>query len=161
MSVSETKFSVTAAVCIVAFTFDGIKDKADQPYLYHLLRVGMRGKTENERVLGFLHDFKEDFHKFPKDLFISNTIEGAVKELEEEFGEEIIIALHAISRNEGEDYSRFIERCALNPLAKQVKIYDLEDNMDLTRLPDVIRYTIESEKRQLKYAQSLAYLKCS
>ena len=50
----------------------------------------------------------------------------------------VIDALRCVTKiSEDEDYEHFIDRVKTNPLAVQVKINDLKDNMDITRLGEV------------------------
>jgi hypothetical protein len=41
------------------------------------------------------------------------------------------------SRSEDENYTDFIKRAAANPIAKKVKIADLEDNMNMLRFKEL------------------------
>lgn len=42
--------------------------------------------------------------------------------------------MRAVSRIEGESYEDFISRAALNPVGKAVKLADLAENSDLSRI---------------------------
>ena len=46
----------------------------------------------------------------------------------------IIAALDCLTRRNDETYEAYIERTAINPLARKIKLADLEDNMDMKRL---------------------------
>lgn len=97
-------------------------DKAGKPYLLHPLRVAHNCQTIEQKTVALLHDVIEDG-------------EYTVDELREyRFPERIVEAVEALTRNEDESYEDFIERCAANPLARYVKIRDLRDNLDVTRL---------------------------
>ncbi|MBX9851114.1 MAG: HD domain-containing protein [Cytophagaceae bacterium] len=99
------------------------KDKYGAPYILHLMRVSLRGKSMDEKICGMLHDLVED---------TSWTFEALQKE---GFSDEIIAALKCVTKiSENEDYNLFIERVKTNPLAIKVKINDLEDNMDIRRI---------------------------
>ena len=52
----------------------------------------------------------------------------------EGFSEPIVDAIKALTRPEGEASQDFIFRAAANELARPVKIADLRDNLDRTRL---------------------------
>jgi (p)ppGpp synthase/HD superfamily hydrolase len=101
------------------------KDRYGFPYILHPLRVMQRLTTPIQKTVGILHDVVED---------TSWTFEQLSRE---GFPEIIIEALRSVTKREGEDYDDFVKRSAANPLGKVVKIADLEDNMDLTRLPEV------------------------
>jgi len=112
------------AVRLAADAHLGQVDKAKECYLLHPLRVALRGTTEAERIVGVLHDAIEDGPR-PEQLR---------REIRHNFGEEILEAIEAVSRREGETYEAFIERIALNPLAARVKLHDLADNLDPDRI---------------------------
>ena len=81
-----------------------------------------------------------------------------VEKLENEgFSEEIISALKCVTKQENEDYDAFIGRVKTNPLAIKVKLNDLRDNMDITRL----FYITEKDRERLnKYLKAYQELKC-
>jgi (p)ppGpp synthase/HD superfamily hydrolase len=101
------------------------KDRYGVPYILHPLRVMQRLTTPIQKTVGILHDVVEDTSWTFKQL----SREG--------FPEIIIEALRSVTKREGEEYDEFVKRSAANPLGRAVKIADLEDNMDLTRLPEV------------------------
>src|SRR3546814_2416920 len=98
-------------------------------------------QTEEQRIAAVLHDTYEDG---------GITIEY----IEEHFGKRIADAVDALSRrlNEGETYSEFIHRCGKNEIARPVKLEDLKDNMDETRLGR--HPTAADERRLANYAQA-------
>ncbi|MNM60375.1 hypothetical protein D3C81_716530 [compost metagenome] len=53
----------------------------------------------------------------------------------EGFALKILAALLALSRREGEAYQDFVVRLGGDPLARTVKLADLADNSDLSRIP--------------------------
>lgn len=96
-------------------------DKANKPYILHPIAVMMKGKSETEMIIGILHDVVEDCNITERILYDAG------------FDEDIVDAVLAISRIPGETFFDYIERCKQNPLARQVKIYDLEHNMSPER----------------------------
>jgi len=86
------------------------------------MRVAMMGRTDEERILGVLHDTVEDGWA---------TI-ATVRSL---FGDTIADALDAISQRKGEDRDVYLGRCLANPLATRVKLNDNVQNYDY--LPEV------------------------
>lgn len=114
--------SIDDALRIAVRVHAGAVDKAGQPYILHPLRVMLRLSTETERVVAVLHDVVEDSDVTLDDL------------RREGFSDEVIDAVDHVTRREGETYETFIERIAPHPLARRVKLADLEDNMDVTRL---------------------------
>ncbi len=123
-------------------------DKNGQPYILHVMRVGLRGRTENEKIVGILHDVVEDsdwtFDKLAK----------------EGFSETILSALECLTKkSEDEPYEEFIERVKKNPLAVSVKLNDLEDNMDIRRMEVVQEKDVKRLNKYLKAYKELAELK--
>ncbi len=111
------------AIEIAVEAHRGQIDKAGKIYILHPLRVMLRGKTETEMIIGVLHDTVEDT---PVTLDMLR-LEG--------FSEEVLSALSCITKKQGEDYGDFIGRVLTNPLAAQVKLYDIEDNLNRDRIP--------------------------
>jgi hypothetical protein len=114
------------------------RDKAGKPYLEHVKRVSDKGKTETEKICGIPHDLVED-------------TPWTIAQLEKEgFTTEVIDVLKLLTRNPNEDYEAFIERICTHPIAVAVKINDVEDNLDITRLEKVSETDMERINRYLK-----------
>ncbi len=114
------------AIEIAYLVHEGQKDKSDADYIHHPLRVMERGKTVIEKICGVLHDVVEDSDWTAEDL------------RNEGFSEEVISVIKCLSKEtENEDYDVFIERVAKDPIAIRVKLNDLLDNMDITRLNEL------------------------
>jgi (p)ppGpp synthase/HD superfamily hydrolase len=135
--------SIDDALRIAVRVHAGAGDKAGQPYILHPLRVMLRLTTEVERVVAILHDVVEDSEVTLDDL----RAEG--------FSDEVVDAIDHVTRREGESYEAFIERIAPHPLARRVKIADLEDNMDVTRLVVLDERSAERMQRYLRSWQRL------
>lgn len=128
------------AVALAVEAHRGQKDKAGQPYILHPLRVMLRLDTEEARRVGILHDVVED------STVTLDELRGRG------YPERELAALDALTRRSaaGETYEAFIARVAANPLARVVKLADLEDNMDVRRLPtidEVARERLERYRR--------------
>ena len=50
------------------------------------------------------------------------------------FSDEVLEAVDCLTHREGESYQQFVERVRTNPIARQIKIADLEDNMNVRRI---------------------------
>ena len=98
-------------------------DKAGKEYILHPMRVMLRGRNDTEMIVGILHDVVEDT-PITIDML---RLEG--------FSEDILAALECVTKRRGESYGTFIDRVLTNPLATQVKLYDMEDNMNRDRIP--------------------------
>ncbi len=117
-------------------------DKAGKPYIEHIKRVASNLHDDDLKTIAYLHDVIED------------TI-FTVENIQEKFGYEISIDVQALTRQENETYADFIKRIIVNPRARKVKMADLQDNLDLSRLPTVSRLDLE---RAEKYKMALAFL---
>lgn len=119
----------------------GQTDKAGAPYKLHPTRVALHCQTEDEKIVALLHDVVED---------TSMTLE----ELKAQgFSDEVLAALKCLTQIEDEDYQTFIQRVATNPLVVKVKIQDLKDNMDLSRLDGKPHWKMETYKKALDYLE--------
>jgi (p)ppGpp synthase/HD superfamily hydrolase len=114
--------TLESAIALAVEAHRGQCDKSGQPYILHPLRVMFRCQTDDQRIVAVLHDVVEDTPTTFEDLRNRG------------FSEEILAALDCVTKREGESYEQFVERAAANPIARQVKLADLEDNMDLRRL---------------------------
>ncbi|RMH70241.1 MAG: GTP pyrophosphokinase [Gemmatimonadetes bacterium] len=124
------------AILIAAQAHLGQKDRAGKPYILHPLRQMMRFSTEPEQIVAVLHDVVED-----SDLTLADLRDAG-------FSEEIITAVDHLTRREQESYEAFVERTLQHPLARRIKLTDLEDNMNLTRLPS---FTHADAERMARY----------
>jgi (p)ppGpp synthase/HD superfamily hydrolase len=106
------------ALQIAAHAHEKQVDKQGQPYILHVLRVVVAMETDEQRFVAALHDVIEDS-------------EWTMEDLEDQaFLPHILDAVYAISRFKGERYVDYIERCAANQLAREVKMRDVIDNLD-------------------------------
>ena len=133
---------VTAARALATKAHEGQIDKAGLPYITHPERVASRMENPEAQVIGWLHDTVED-------------TPITLRDIEANFGPETAAAVDAISRWDGEPWSDYLDRVAANPMARQVKISDLIDNSNLSRIPQV---TLKDVERQKKYNKALKKL---
>lgn len=120
-------------------------DKNGETYIFHVMRVGLRGKNDEEKITGILHDVVEDSNytfEYLKNAGIPETILDALKCL--------------TKTSEHEPYEEFINRIKKNPLAIRVKLNDLEDNMDVKRLTKIGE---NESKRLSKYLKAYEELR--
>lgn len=132
------------ALLIATKAHAGQTDKAGSAYIFHPIRVSCRCFTDEEKIVALLHDVIEDTD-------VTNDYL-----LAEGFPRNIVDAILSVTRNEDESYEDFIKRCKSNPIGRQVKLRDLEDNMDISRLQQVTEKDVE---RLNKYIQAYKYLK--
>jgi hypothetical protein len=77
----------------------------------------------DERIVAVLHDVCEDCTEWSFDRLRS-----------EGFPERIIEALESVTKRGGENYEDFVRRAAANPIGRRVKLDDMTDNSDLSRI---------------------------
>jgi (p)ppGpp synthase/HD superfamily hydrolase len=111
------------AIAISAEAHAGQVDKAGAPYVLHPLRMMLRVSSIDERIVAVLHDVCEDCPGWTLDRL---RAEG--------FPNHIIEALRSVTKRDGEDYEAFALRAAANPIGRLVKLADLHDNCDLSRI---------------------------
>lgn len=123
----------------------GQVDKAGAPYVTHPRRVAASVAGTTAKVVALLHDVVEDGPGW--------TLERLKAE---GFSDEVVAAVDALTHRDGEDYFDAVRRAGANPIAREVKLADLADNSDRTRLKSIG----EREERRLeKYARATALLK--
>ena len=100
----------------------GQVDKANAPYILHPLRVMMNVSTIQQKIVAVLHDVLED----------TNTTVDELYELG--CDNDIVEAILALTKLKGESRTEAAKRTLQNPIARVVKIADINDNMDLSRI---------------------------
>lgn len=131
------------AIAIATQAHEGQVDKGGNPYILHPLRIMLKMTTVETMIAAVLHDVLED-------------TEVTVEQLRNEgFSEEIIAAVIALTRNDGETYMEFIRRAKQNPIARHVKLGDLEDNSNLSRIQ---KPTEKDHERLLRYKRAIKEL---
>lgn len=131
------------AIEIAARTHAGQVDKGGAPYILHPLRVMLRVAPGPQQIVAVLHDVVEDS-------------EVTFEDLEREgFSAEVISGLRAVTKVAGESYEDFVARAALDPVGKAVKLADLMENSDLSRIAEPSQKDLE---RVEKYGRAIRYL---
>jgi (p)ppGpp synthase/HD superfamily hydrolase len=114
--------TIEKAIEIAAREHAGQVDKAGAPYVFHPLRLMLAVKTPFERMAAVLHDVVED---------TPMTISGL---RDEGFPHEVLEAVEALTKKEKESRLDAASRASKNPIARVVKLADVTDNMDLSRI---------------------------
>jgi (p)ppGpp synthase/HD superfamily hydrolase len=131
------------AIAIAASAHEGEVDKAGAPYILHPLRMMLSVDTTEARMAAVLHDVVED---------TPVTLEQLRKE---GFPGPVIAAVEALTKRDEEDYEAFIRRAGSHPIARKVKLADLRDNSDLSR---IAQPTERDRQRLEKYRAAIQYL---
>lgn len=133
--------AVETAVCAHA----GQTDKGGNPYIEHPLAVAEKLEEKELKLVAILHDVLEDSSMTAEEL------------LNNGFPQEIVEAVKVLTHKKGDPdtYEQYIERVSKNRMARQVKISDLQHNLDLSRIPNPVKKDYD---RCEKYRKALAYL---
>ncbi|MGA0197609.1 MAG: GTP pyrophosphokinase [Prochlorotrichaceae cyanobacterium] len=111
------------AIEIAVSAHQGQRQRNGLPYVLHPFTLMLEMKSIPTQIAAVLHDVVEDS-------------EWTLAQLAEEgFAPEILTAIDCLTHREGEPYTAYIDRIAENSLARQVKLADLRDNMDIQRIP--------------------------
>ncbi|MFX0548222.1 GTP pyrophosphokinase [Hathewaya histolytica] len=132
------------AIKLASIKHYGQRDKANKPYIFHLLYVMNNVNDLKAKIVGVLHDILEDTDITKDDL------------LNYGFSEEIVIAVEILTKSKNQKYMNYIENIKSNNIARKVKLIDLKHNIDLTRLPKISDNDL---KRTIKYIKAYNYLK--
>lgn len=135
------------AIGLSAKYHSGQTDKANKPYILHPIRVMLKLQSIEEKIVGILHDIVED-------------TEYTLNQMKDDgFSEEIIGAVKLLTKTKKGDFDikAYYQNIFKNKLAKNVKLADLEDNMDLSRIQNPIDSDFERVKKYQKYYQYLKF----
>ena len=114
-------------------------DKAGKPYFLHPVMLALRLEGK-KKIVAILHDIIEDTDITEKDL------------LDIGFDDDIVEAVALLTRDKNMTYYDYIRKIKYsnNTLAYWVKMADLKDNMDLSRLENITDKDKERVKRYQK-----------
>jgi (p)ppGpp synthase/HD superfamily hydrolase len=127
-------------VVIATEAHAGQVDKAGAPYILHPLRLMLQMDKTEDRIVAVLHDVVEDSDWTLQRL----RAEG--------FSRVIIEAIDSVTWRKHEDYEDFIQRSIQNLIGSRVKLADLRDNCDLSR---IAKPSETDFKRVAKYRQAI------
>ncbi len=134
---------INISLKIALRAYEGKVDKAGREYILHPLRLMAKMDTEQEMSVALLHDVIEDSNISATDLLMAGIPQT------------IVDAVVCLSKQSGESYVAFIARVKPNPLAKRVKMADIEDNLNVLRLANLKE---EDLARIEKYHQAWHFL---
>jgi len=140
---TDDRPGLEAAIAMAVDAHCGQTDKGGAPYILHPLRVMMVMATADERIVAMLHDVVEDS-------------DYTLEDIAYEFGPRVTAAVDAITKRHGESYNAYLDRVTADEVARRVKLADLKDNSDLSRLG---RDVTEADRKRLdKYLRARAIL---
>ena len=118
-------------------------DKVGVSYINHPLTVSKSLETEDEKIVGLLHDVIEDTSVSLDDLRLF-------------FDEYIIEAIDLLTHKEEDKYMDYLAKIKTNPLALKVKLADLKHNMDMSRFKNPTKS--DYERLENKYKPAYEFL---
>ena len=119
------------------------RDKSGLPYVFHPFHLAEQMEDETTTVVALLHDIVEDTDCTPDDLRRMG------------FSEEVCEAIDLMTHREGVPYMEYVKRIKTNPVAVKVKLADLRQNSDLTRME---KPTERDKQRAEKYREAIRLL---
>lgn len=130
----------------LAICFEAHKDQVDKaglPYVFHPFHLAEQMKDEETTIVALLHDVVEDSEYTLDDL------------RKEGFSDAVLLAVNAMTHEEGVPYMDYIHSIKKNRIATAVKIADLKHNSDSSRLDQIDEH---SYKRIEKYKNAISIL---
>lgn len=143
----EKSEPMTCALDLVFKAHAGQVDKGGTDYVEHVLRVmyRLRFLGEEYMLVGLMHDVIEDTEYTADDLlgmgFSKRVVDGILSVTRHAYGEET--------------YAEFVKRAKENELGREVKIADVTENMDTSRLGEL---TDKDYSRLRRYRKALEEL---
>lgn len=121
-------------------------DKGGNPYILHPLKV--------------MHYTRSDDHELQSIAVLHDIVEDTTVTLEflehQGFSQRVIDGVDALTKREGEDYNKYINRVCKNYDATVVKMADLRHNTDIRRLKGI---SDKDHARMKKYQETYEKLK--
>lgn len=115
----------------------------NEPYILDSPRIMLSLATNEERIVGVLHDVVE------KTGWLLDNLRT------EGFNKTILDAIDSVTRRDGEEYFDCVERTKANKLGTRMKIADLNDNIHKVKSHEMSGNTEEKLK---KYERALSIL---
>ena len=141
--------NILFAYQLAARLHDGQTDKAGRPYIEHLTRVFLRvqaaGGDTGQQIAALLHDCIEDGHATANDLVRAAGVPRDAVDL-----------VVALTRHHGQDYMQYLAGVKNLPRAALVKLADLEDNSDRSRLE--LLPAKDAQRLRKKYAEAVRFI---
>lgn len=135
--------TIEKAIELAAREHAGVVDKGGQPYIFHPLRLMFAVIRPFEKMAAILHDVVED------------TPVKLAELRDMGFPAEVVAAVDALTKRAGESRMEAARRAAKNPIALVVKLADVKDNMDISRIANL---TEKDFGRLKEYAEVRKFL---
>ena len=138
---------IQQAIELINREFKDFKDKGGKPYVGHLMRVYKNVENEDDDIkcIALLHDTIEDIAEITEDFLVLN------------FNPRIAKTVKILTHEENQSYDDYITKILSNNDAIKVKLADLKDNMDITRLDNLKEKDFERLKKYLNAYKRLTF----
>lgn len=114
------------AIAIALDVHSSQRDRYGRPYILHPLHVMLQMDSQEEMTAAVLHDVVEDSDMALDDLRAHG------------FPEKILQAVDLLTHDKSAmSYDEYVRRLKPNPIARKIKLADLQHNMDIRRLRNV------------------------
>ncbi len=120
-----------------------------EPFILHPLRVMLQVESDEERIVAVLHDVIED-----TDCTLDNLRHLG-------YSGRVLDALDRLTQRNGEAYESYIARIKNDPVARQVKLADLADNLANNRHVAELVSHIEVHERIMRYERAIEQLRAA
>lgn len=138
--------SLEASIHLAITKHMGQRDKAGEPYILHLLRVMSNVEGHVAKQAAVLHDIVEDTSTTFSELENAGVSPAAVE------------AVRLLTHDPNILYSEYVESLSGNPIARSVKIADIEDNYRIGRVAYRDEFRDEDARRLQRYILTHQFL---
>ena len=118
-------------------------DKSGMPYVFHPFHLAEQMQTEETTIVALLHDVVEDTDYTLEDLSAMG------------FSKAVTDAIALMTHDDDTEYMDYVRAIKDNPIAKAVKLADLNHNSDLSRLDVVDEKALKRREKYLKAIELL------
>ncbi len=143
----DDMLTLDKAIAFAVKMHEGQKDKGGHSYIRHPLRVMEKMDTEDEMIVAVLHDVVEDTPASLDDLLRLGLTESQIN------------AVHLLTKKQGLSPEEYLDGIMQSPIARKVKIADIEDNMTLWRMINRNNLNEKDLQRINKYMKMWSTLK--
>ena len=119
-------------------------DNSGMPYVFHPFHLAEQMTTEETTVVALLHDVVEDTFYTLADIAAMG------------FPKSVTDALALLTHDDAVPYMEYVAAIRYNPIAKAVKLADLQHNSDLTRLDYVDAKALQRVEKYRKAIELLS-----
>ena len=142
----DNELAIELAIELALNFHRGQRDADGDPYILHLMRVMLKCHSTSAKQAGLLHDILEDTSATEDDLIQAGICPNVTQ------------SVKRLTRFAHIDYADYILALAEDPIAKEVKIADLEDNYAIGRVKYRSEHRLEDARRLERYILSHRFL---